>query len=79
MSWSGLSDFYHFLEGIVNYSEWDKMIDYKTKHRRPKNGRSVWCDKNKIYDAFNKLFKKFQDSILVVSYRPDRIPSIDEL
>lgn len=55
------------------------MIDYKTKHRRIKNGRSMWCDKNKIHIAFNKLFKKFQDSILVVSYRSDGIPSIDEL
>ncbi len=72
-------DFYHFLEGIFHYSNWGEMIDYKTKHKRLKNGRSMWCDKNKIYEAFSKLFKKFQDSILEVSYRSDGIPSIDEL
>ncbi len=72
-------DFYHFLEGIVNYPNWDKMIDYNTKHKRLKNGRSMWCDKTKIHASFNRLFKKFQDSALVVSYRSDGIPSIDEL
>ncbi len=87
-------DFYHFLEGIVNYKNWSNMIDYKSKHKRIKNGKSMcdsltlatstrmtrrWCDKTKIPTAFNELFKKFKDSILVVSYRSDGIPSIDEL
>ncbi|MEM3036453.1 MAG: DNA adenine methylase [Thermoplasmata archaeon] len=71
--------FYHFLEGLVNYDKWSEMIDYKTKHRRLKSEPSIWIDKNKIYSAFDKLFKKFQNSILVVSYRSDGIPSIDEL
>lgn len=71
--------FYHFLEGLVNYDKWYEMIDYKTKHRRLKSKPSVWTEKNKIYSAFDKLFKKFQNSILVVSYRSDGIPSIDEL
>lgn len=71
--------FYHFLEGLVNYEKWPDMIDYRTKHRRLKKEPSIWTDKNKIYSAFDKLFKKFQNSILVVSYRSDGIPSIDEL
>jgi adenine-specific DNA-methyltransferase len=71
--------FYHFLEGLVNYSQWLSMIDYKTKHKRLKNGRSVWTDKNKIHFAFDRLFEKFRDSILVVSYRADGIPSVNEL
>jgi len=71
--------FYHFLEGLVNYSEWPTMIDYKTKHRRLKAKDSVWTDKSKIHFAFDHLFEKFRDSILVVSYRADGIPSIDEL
>ena len=36
-------------------------------------------DKNKIYSDFDKLFEKFRDSILVISYRSDGIPSIEEL
>lgn len=71
--------FYHFLEGLVNYPKWGNMIDYGTKHKRLKGNGSVWVDKNKIYSAFDRLFKKFRDSILVVSYRGDGIPSVKEL
>lgn len=71
--------FYHFLEGLVNYSKWAEMIDYRTKHRKLKGNGSVWINKNQIHSAFDKLFKKFQNSILVVSYRADGIPSIEEL
>ncbi|GAB4443222.1 MAG: hypothetical protein OHK0040_14090 [bacterium] len=71
--------FYHFLEGLVNYESWHDMIDYRTKHRKLKSKPSVWIDKNKIHSAFDRLFEKFQDSILVVSYRSDGIPSIEEL
>lgn len=71
--------FYHFLEGLVNYSKWSQMIDYKTKHKRLRQKPSVWTDKAKIFAAFDKLFEKFKDSILVISYRSDGIPSIGEL
>ena len=71
--------FYHFLEGLVNYSHWPNMIDYRTKHKRLKAKASVWTDKNRIHSAFDRLFEKFKDSILVISYRADGIPSVDEL
>ena len=71
--------FYHFLEGLMNYSKWAEMIDYRTKHKKLKGNGSVWINKNEIHSAFDKLFKKFQNSILVVSYRADGIPSIEEL
>ncbi len=71
--------FYHFLEGLVNYDKWKEMIDYRTKHKRLKGNGSVWIDKKRIHSAFDKLFEKFKDSILVVSYRADGIPSIREL
>jgi len=72
-------EFYHFLEGIVNYSKWGEMIDYRSKHRRIKHKKPVWCDKNKICSAFNRLFKNFQNATIVVSYRSDGIPSITDL
>ncbi|PKL45984.1 MAG: DNA methyltransferase [Planctomycetes bacterium HGW-Planctomycetes-1] len=72
-------DFYHFLEGLVNYDQWGKMIDYKSRHKRLKGNGNVWTDKNKIAQAFDKLFEKFQKSILVVSYRSDGVPSVEEL
>ncbi|MBM4466082.1 MAG: DNA methyltransferase [Chloroflexi bacterium] len=71
--------FYHFLEGIVDYDNWARRIDYRSKHRKLKQKKSVWTDKNRIHDAFDRLFEKFQDSILVVSYRDQGIPSPDEL
>ncbi|MBN1788576.1 MAG: DNA adenine methylase [Sedimentisphaerales bacterium] len=72
-------DFYHFLEGLVNYVQWDKMIDYKSRHKRLKRNESAWTNKNKIIEAFGRLFEKFRKSILVVSYRADGIPAIEEL
>ncbi|MEK7314388.1 MAG: DNA adenine methylase [Deltaproteobacteria bacterium] len=72
-------DFYHFLEGLVNYQTWGDMIAYDTKHKRLKNTGSPWTDKNSIHLAFDKLFEKFKNSILVVSYRSDGIPTVEEL
>lgn len=72
-------DFYHFLEGIVFYDEWSKLIDENSKHKKIKNGKNEWCDKGEIRSAFEKLFAKFKDSILVVSYRDDGTPTIAEL
>ena len=55
------------------------LLDWKSKHRRIKHEKYVWNDKYKIYRAFDRLFKKFADSILVVSYRSDGIPSDTDL
>jgi len=71
--------FYHFLEGLVNYSKWQEMIDYNTKHKRLKRIPCIWCDKDRILSAFDRLFCKFKDSIIVVSYRADGVPSIGDL
>lgn len=38
-----------------------------------------WIDKRRIYRAFEKVFERHADSILVVSYRSDGIPSESEL
>ena len=71
--------YYHFLEGLTMYNKWDEHIDKSSKHHRLKIKRSVWTDKNNIINAFDKLFQHFKDSILVVSYRSDGIPSENEL
>lgn len=71
--------FYHFLEGLSNYSKWAEMIDYRTKHKKLKGNGSAWINKKEIHSAFDQLFNKFHNSMLVVSYRADGIPSIEEL
>ena len=72
-------DFYHFLEGLANYERWLEQIDMTSKHRRLLPQPNDWTDKNRIYRAFERVFDKYADSILVVSYRSDGIPSEPEL
>ena len=72
-------DFYHFLEGLSDYESWPARIDYHSKHRKFYHQPSVWVNRNTIGQAFDHLFKKFEDSILVVSYRSDGIPSGEEI
>jgi adenine-specific DNA methylase len=72
-------DFYHFLEGLMFYDEWGQLIDWDSKHRRLRPQPGEWIDKNRIYAAFDRLFKRYQRSVLVVSYRSDGIPSESEL
>ncbi|MCL4458765.1 MAG: DNA adenine methylase [Chloroflexi bacterium] len=71
--------FYHFLEGLTMYDEWGKHIDHRSKHRRLMPRPSEWTDKNRIHAAFDRLFQRYQKSIIVVSYRSDGIPSESEL
>ena len=73
------ADFYHFLNGLCNYDNWNGQIDYKSKHLRLLRKPNVWNEKNNIYRAFEKLFEKFSDSVLVISYRSNGIPTIEEL
>lgn len=71
--------FYHFLEGMVRYDDWEKWIDFSSKHRRLARRNNPWTDRTRVHQQFAKLFDRFRDSILVVSYRSDGIPSIEEL
>ena len=72
-------EFYHFLEGLCNYTNWKNMIDYNSKHRKLRQSYSPWEDRSKIFDEFDKLFEKFTDSILAISYRSDGIPEITDI
>ncbi len=73
-------DYYHFLEGIVDYANWESRILPQYKHCPLKGkGESDWIRKDRIEKAFDGLIQKFQKSILVISYRNDGIPSQDAL
>ncbi len=72
-------NFYHFLEGFTNYSDWQNLIDYKSKNKRLEQINNPWSSKHNVTNAFVRLFEQFKDSILVVSYRSDGIPSVTEL
>ena len=73
------SDFYHFLNGLVDYDNWKTKIDYTTKHLKMKSNANIWNNKETILEAFKTTFNKFKDSIVVLSYRNNGFPSIDVL
>jgi adenine-specific DNA methylase len=72
-------DFYHFLEGLVDYEAWHTRIDYNSKHRRLQPQKSLWNSAGTITDAFEHLIRRHRESILVVSYRDDGTPSKEQL
>jgi adenine-specific DNA-methyltransferase len=71
--------FYHFLEGLTIYRDWEKRIDFKSHNLHLKKKKNPWNSPHDIKRAFAKLFQKFRETILVVSYRGDGTPTIDEL
>ncbi len=72
-------DFYHFLEGLVIYSDWRENIDYTRKHLPLMTSRSRWSDPKEIKTAFNECIERYCKSIIVLSYGNKGIPSVDEL
>ena len=69
---------YHFLEGLADYENWSKRIDWNTKNRRMITEKTEW-EKNSIEDSFDIIFRKFQDSIIVISYGSPGIPSVERI
>jgi adenine-specific DNA-methyltransferase len=71
---------YHFLEGIARYDEWDSLIDNNTINKRIKNNiiPNYFIPKEAI-KTFDRLIEKFQNSIIVISYKYGGTPSIEEL
>ena len=73
-------DFYGFLEGMMDYNNWDKKILSSYKHKPIiGKGNKEWTGKNEIFDSFDKLFARYKDQQLIISYRNDGVPSISEL
>lgn len=73
-------DFYHFLEGMVDYDIWPSRVLDVYKHFPLKGrGDNPWSKSKDNYKMFEKVFKKFQNSKIVVSYRNDGTPTIKQL
>jgi adenine-specific DNA methylase len=71
--------FYHFLEGLTQYPQWPSRITERYKHKPYARVPSPWHGKNTILGAFDSALEKYDGSIIVISYRSDGIPSIDDL
>lgn len=72
-------EFYHFLEGLTHYDLWPSLIDYRSKHKRLKPSPSPWLNPKQILHAFAQVIARHENSMLVISYRDDGIPTRDEL
>ncbi len=69
---------YHFLEGIVDYHNWPQLIDWSTQNRRLIKKKTEW-EKNSLEKNFDYFFRKFKNSIIVVSYGNPGTPSIQKI
>lgn len=73
-------DFYHFLEGLCEPDKWEQNILHRYKHKPlVGKGDSPWADAARIDAVFEETIKKFADSTLVISYRSEGFPSIDDI
>jgi adenine-specific DNA-methyltransferase len=71
---------YHFLEGISKYDDWIDLIDNTTINKRIKNDTIPnYFTPKEALNTFEKLIEKFQNSIIVISYKYGGSPSIEEL
>lgn len=73
------ADFYHLLNGMVCYEQWNSMIDFESKHKRLRRIYNIWNDKVNIKKGFESLIEKYSLSILVFSYRSNGLPSVEDL
>lgn len=69
---------YHFIEGLAR--NWEGVeIQEHTKTKKFKSYPTPFSTKDGAYDAFDKLFSKFADSILIVSYSSNSLPTQEDM
>ena len=69
---------YHFVEGLARY--WDGVeIQQNTQTKKFKSYPTPFSTRKGAADAFDLLFKRFSDSILLVSYSSNSLPTQDEM
>ena len=69
---------YHFVEGLAR--DWKGVeIQGNTLTKKFKSYPTPFSTRKGAADAFDKLFKKFSNSILIVSYSSNSLPTQDEM
>lgn len=69
---------YHFVEGLAR--DWKGVeIQQHTQTKKFKSYPTPFATRKGAADAFNHLFKKFANSILIVSYSSNSLPTQDEM
>ena len=72
-------EFYHFLEGILRYDEWQDLVDRRSKHLKIKNSDDSWTNAKRIPTSFENLLDRFAAAKKAISYRSNGVPSVVEL
>ncbi|WP_340084225.1 Dam family site-specific DNA-(adenine-N6)-methyltransferase [Siminovitchia sp. FSL H7-0308] len=69
---------YHFVEGLVK--DWEGIeIQEETKTKKFKSYPTPFSSRKGAHDAFDLLFKKHKESVLIVSYSSNSLPTKDEM
>ena len=69
---------YHFIEGLAR--DWKGVeIQEHTKTKKFKSYPTPFSTKDGAYEAFDKLFGKFSESILIVSYSSNSLPVQEDM
>ena len=69
---------YHFVEGLAR--DWQGVeIQQNTQTKKFKSYPTPFSTRKGATDAFDQLFKKFSNSILIVSYSSNSQPTQDEM
>lgn len=69
---------YHFVEGLAR--DWEGVeIQEHTVTKKFKSYPTPFSSRLGAAEAFDKLFHKFRDSVIIVSYSSNSLPTLDEL
>jgi len=69
---------YHFVEGLMSY--WTHVqINHSTKTKKFNKFFTPFDSRETVYDAFDQIFNKFQNSTYVVSYSSNSFPTLEEM
>jgi DNA adenine methylase/adenine-specific DNA-methyltransferase len=69
---------YHFLEGLSKYWSGEEIME-ETKVKKIKKKYTPFSYKKSAIEAFDQMFEKFSDSIIVLSYSSNSFPDLDTL
>lgn len=69
--------FYHFLEGLADYENWELKANAPAANparRYVAPEIESWSKRSSMYDSFKRVIERFQDNIIVLSYRDHGVP-----
>lgn len=72
------SDFYHFLEGLIDYDVFN-YGDESYPHKPINKKESAWLNPYNAKIELENICKYWKNSIIVMSYRSDGLPSPEEI